>query len=80
MTDTTPPWLDRELWAESEAKFCDEMVGQYRNLAKGWAEKPCHADNYKMAMQCAHFAEAWQQMAWHLRKPRNCRLEQEQYS
>ena len=73
------PATDRERWEEAEAKFCDQMVAEYRGpLLNGWKTRNDHADNAMMQVRCLIAAEVWEQMAWHLRKSRHCRIENEQ--
>ena len=71
---------ERERWQWAEAKFCDLMVGEYREkLMPGWTERDPHPDTIVGALRCTIHAECWEQMARHLRQPYYVRKEQEAY-
>ena len=80
MSDDEPATA-QERWAEAEAKFCDQMVAEYRGpLLDGWKKRHDHADNAFMQARCLINAEVWEQIGNHLRQPRRMRIENENYA
>lgn len=71
---------EREAWAWAEVEFCQRMADSLREMIPSWTNKPGeHSSKYEGAMRCSISAECWEQLAWHLRNPYDCRKECEAY-
>ena len=72
-----------EQWAEREAEFCDQMASSMRASAQEYAahhkgtEYGSHPSNLASAYECSLRADVWSQMASHLRRPRQNRIERQ---
>lgn len=74
-------FTERERWAFSEARQCQKVAAAMRAGIAGWtdgaAERGHHPDSYRGAYESAIKAQAWEEIAWRLRRPYHCRKERE---
>lgn len=68
--------IEREQWAETEAKQFERNAAELDSYIVGWLSRP-HPDNYHKACEIAIKAQVWRDAARALRQPHYARLEHE---